>query len=189
MCQQEQEKVKNALWKLRREEKMLEGQAGNEACLKEVSDAQKKLKLQRRKLEEKERKTLRPARDAFYKEYGITLPGQETNNADPSSSINCNVHSNNNDGGSSNYDGNNGENQTQMCDGGEQYNNGEWYPHGQPGTKKVHVPKAKASSDAGTEAEEKPEENVVSATNTERKEPSVDNADAVPASESDKPAR
>jgi hypothetical protein len=54
---------------------------------------------------------------------------------------------------------------------------------------KKYVPKPKASSDAGAEAEEKPEENVVSATNSEQNEASAGgNAEAVPASGSDKSA-
>ena len=54
----------------------------------------------------------------------------------------------------------------------------------------MYVAKVKASSDAGTEAEENPEKNVVSATAsvTEQKEANADNANVVPASESDKSA-
>ena len=52
----------------------------------------------------------------------------------------------------------------------------------------MYVAKVKASSDAGTEAEENPEKNVVSASTTEQKEANADNGDVVPASESDKSA-
>ncbi|CAO2176901.1 unnamed protein product [Urochloa humidicola] len=116
-------------------------------------------------------------------------------NADPGSNYNGangNVY-NNNDGGScgySDYSGNNDHYQTHVCDGGEHcphghahYNNGDrqGYRQGQP-MMEEHLPKVKASCDAGIEAEEKPEANVVSVNGKEQKEASA------PASESDKSA-
>lgn len=137
---------------------------------------------------------------------------KKPNDVDPGSNhngVNGNVYNNNDDGSccySSDYGGNNDEYLAQLCDGGEHYPHGhderqverghyhynkgdrQGYRQGQLRMKKVYVPKVKASSDAGTEAEEKPEENGASATTMEQKEASADNADVVPASESDKSA-
>ncbi|CAO2179425.1 unnamed protein product [Urochloa humidicola] len=205
ICQQDLKKLRDAMRKLRGEETKMREQPGNEARLKELSDEQWKLRKEQMKLRQQEA-TLVQQKKVFYEENGIPLP-EEMNpnnnshgaNAVPGSNYNGangNVY-NNNDGGScgySDYGGNNDHYQTQVCDGGEHYphghdhyNNGDrqGYCQDQPRMKEEYVPKAKASSDAG---EEKPETNVVSANGTEQKEASADNADAVPASESDKSA-
>jgi hypothetical protein len=166
-CLQEQEKCKDGLFKLEIEETNLKGQPGNEACLKEISDETNKLRLDLKKLLEEEKRLLR---DGGYS---------------------------NNDGASSVYSDYD-EYQTQLGDGGDHYYPRDHderqvdrlgYRQRQPKVTKKYVPKPKASSDAGAEAEEKPEENVVSATNSEQNEASAGgNAEAVPASGSDKSA-
>ncbi|CAN6321972.1 unnamed protein product [Urochloa humidicola] len=139
------------------------------------------------------------------REYEEEKPNNNSDSGSNYNSVNGNVYSNN-DGescGYSDYGGNNDQYQTQVCDGAEHYphghgerqvgrghyNNGDrqCYRQGPPRMVKVYRPKVKASSDAGTEAEEKPAASV-SANDTEQKGTSSDNADAVPASESDKSA-
>ncbi|CAO2179412.1 unnamed protein product [Urochloa humidicola] len=204
ICQQDLKRLSDALRKLNEEEtKLREQPAGNEALLIELWDKQWKLRREQMKLREKEA-TLVQQRKAFYEENEIPLP-EEMNpnnnshgaNADPGSNYNvANGNVYNNDGGSCGYSdcgGNNDHYQTQVCDSGEHYphghdhyNNGDRQGYHQGHQPRMeYVPKAKASSDAG---EEKPEANVVSANGTEQKKASANNADDVPASESDNSA-
>ncbi|RLM61805.1 uncharacterized protein C2845_PM14G14540 [Panicum miliaceum] len=207
-CQQELKRLREVLIKLREEEAKLKEKQGNEDRIKELFEEQRRLRQEQRKLRIEEA-ILVPQRKAFYEEHNIPLEEDERKklnnsdftNADSGSNyegVNGNIY-NNNDGG------NCGDND-QMCDGGEHYsyghnerqvervqgnyNNGERQGNrqGQPRMKKVYARKVKASSDAGTEAEERPEENVVCASATDQKEANADNGDAVPASESDKSA-
>ncbi|CAN6280590.1 unnamed protein product [Urochloa humidicola] len=196
LCKQELRRLKDVQKKLRVEEtKLKEKPAGNEARLKECSDEQRKLRQEQRQLRVMEAKLLQQ-KEAMVREY-------EKRNSHGANEDSCS----NNDGGScgySDYGVNNDQYQTQVCDGDEHYphghderqvgrghyNNGDRQGHrrGPHRMVKVYRPKVKASSDAGTEAEEKPEASVVSANDTEQKEAIADNADAVPASESDKSA-
>ena len=207
-CQQELKRLREVLIKLREEETKLKEKQGNEGRIKELFEEQRRLRQEQRKLRIEEPK-LALQRKAFYQEHSIPLEEDERkrpNNydfADADSGSNYdgvsgNVYKNND---AANCGGND-----QVCAGGEHYSyghderqvqrshdnysNGERQGNrqGQP-RMRVYVRKVKASSDAGTEAEEKPEENMVSASVTEEKEANTDNAVTAPASESDKSAR
>ena len=206
-CQQELKRLRDVLIKLREEETKLKEKQGNEGRIKELFEEQRRLRQEQRKLRIEE-PTLLTERKTFYEVHGIPLEEDERKklnnsdfaNADSGSNyedVNVNVY---NDNDSGNY-GDNDQVLEQVFDGGEHYSyghderqdnysNGERQGNlqGQPKMKKVYVPKVKASSDAGTEAEENPEKNVVSASTTEQKEANADNGDVVPASESDKSA-
>ena len=208
-CQQELKRLRGVLIKLREEEIKLKEKQGNELRIKELFEEQRRLRQEQRKLRIEEPELMK-GRKAFYDLHNIPLEEDERKkldnsdfaNADSGSNyedVNVNVY---NDNDSGNY-GDNDQVLEQVFDGGEHYSyghderqdnysNGERQGNrqGQPKMKKVYVPKVKASSDAGTEAEENPEKNVVSATAsvTEQKEANADNANVVPASESDKSA-
>ena len=204
-CQQELKRLRDVLIKLREEEAKLKEKQGNEGRIKDLFEEQRRLRQEQRKLRIEE-PTLVTERKTFYKAHGIPLEEDERkrpNNSDFTDAdsgsnydeVSGNV-CNHNDAGSC------GSND-QVCDGGayghderqvershDNYSNGERQGNrqGQP-RMRVYVRKVKASSDAGTEAEEKPEENMVSASVTEEKEANTDNAVTAPASESDKSAR
>ncbi|CAN6291115.1 unnamed protein product [Urochloa humidicola] len=196
LCKQELRRLKDVQNKLRAEEtKLKEKPAGNEARLKECSDEQRKLRQEQRQLRLVEAK-LQQQKEAMVREYEkLNSHGANEDSGSNNDGSSC---------GYSDYGGNNDQYQTQVCNGDEHYphghderqvgrghyNNGDrqGYRRGPPRMVKVYRPKVKASSDAGTEAEEKPEASVVSANDTEQKDAIADNADAVPASESDKSA-
>ncbi|CAL4920091.1 unnamed protein product [Urochloa decumbens] len=199
LCVQEVIMLREVLIKLRGEETKLREQPGNEARLEELSDEQRKLRQEQRKLREEEVKLLQQ-KNSMVREYeektNNNSNGANEDSGSNYNSVNGDVY-NNNDGGScdySDYSGNNdqydggqhyphGHDKRQVGRGHDHFNNRQGYRQGQPRMIQVYRPKVKASSDAGTEAEEKPEASVVSAIDTER------NADnAVPASESDKSA-
>ncbi|CAL4937057.1 unnamed protein product [Urochloa decumbens] len=206
LCRQEVFWLRNVLIKLRVVETKLREQPGNEARLKELSDEQCKLRQEQRKLRVEEANLLQQ-KEVMVREYEEEKPNNNSQGANEDSGSNYNsVNGNYNDGGScgySDYGGNNDQYQTEVCDGAEHYPHGhderqvgrghygngdrQGYRQGPPRMIKVYRPKVKASSDAGTEAEV-PEASVVSANDTEQKDTSADNADAVPASESDKSA-
>ncbi|CAN6302801.1 unnamed protein product [Urochloa humidicola] len=200
LCVQEVTMLREVLIKLRGVETKLREQPGNEARLEELSNEQRKLRQEQRKLREDEAKLLKQKK-AMVREYEEE-PNNNSNggNEDPGSNyngVNGSVY-NNNDGGScdySDYAGNNDQydggdphghdDERQVGRGHDHFNNRQGYRQGQRRMIQVYRPKVKVSSDAGTEAEEKPEASVVSAIDAEQ---NADNADAVPASESDKSA-
>ncbi|RLN04708.1 uncharacterized protein C2845_PM13G12740 [Panicum miliaceum] len=207
-CQQELKRLREVLIKLREEETKLKEKQGNEGRIKELSEEQRRLRQEQRKLRIEEA-ILVPQRKAFYEEHSIPLEEDERkklNNSDLTNADSGNNYDGVNGNVYNNSDGGNCEDNGQVCDGGEHYSYGhderqvervqdkyinderQGNRQGQTRMKKVYVRKVKASSDAGTEAEEKPEENVVSASLTDQKEANADNGDAVPASESEKSA-
>ncbi|OEL28154.1 hypothetical protein BAE44_0010826, partial [Dichanthelium oligosanthes] len=162
-CEQEMKRLRKVLIKLRGDEAKLKEQGGNEGRIRELSEEQRKLRQEQRKLRQEEA-ILVPLRNAFYTEHNITLPvnkkrsgnnlqGANADSGSNSEDVNGNV-CNNNGGGNCGYS-----------------------------ERQVYVPKVKASSDDGTEAEEKLKGNVLFASETEQKEANADNAYAVPASE------
>ena len=197
-CQQELKRLRDVLIKLREEETKLKEKQGNEDRIKELSEEQRRLRQEQRKLRMEEAKLVTD-RKTFYQEHNIPLEEDERKKLNNSDFANADSGSNYEDvndndqvrDGSEHYSYGHDEGQVERVqDNYKFYNNGERQGNlqGQPKMKKVYVPKVKASSDAGTEAEENPEKNVVSASTTEQKEANADNGDVVPASESDKSA-
>ena len=196
-CQQELKRLRDVLIKLREEETKLKEKQGNEDRIKELSEEQRRLRQEQRKLRIEEAKLVTD-RKTFYQEHNIPLEEDERKKLNNSDFANADSGSNYEDvndndqvrDGSEHYSYGHDEGQVERVqDNYKFYNNGERQGNlqGQPKMKKVYVPKVKASSDAGTEAEENPEKNVVSASTTEQ-EANADNGDVVPASESDKSA-